>query len=107
MKVDVFTSRLTEEDLGLIESLAAENYGPSEIAKMLKMDRRAFLHVWRDKCSQLREAYDRGRFMIDQEKQAALEDRALRGDLTAIQIHDKRARAQRFEDIKKEIFCFE
>lgn len=98
---------LGTSDFESIEELAAQNYGPRDIAKFLNYNLRAFMHIWRDKKSRLREAYDRGMLEIEIKKTQQLVEKAERGDLTAIQIHDKKADAQRFEDIKQEVFSFE
>ena len=98
---------LTGEDLELIEELASQNYGPTDISFKLNYDKRSFLHIWRDPKSQLREAYERGRMEIEILKRQKINEDIEQGGITAIQMHDKRAEEQRFEDIKREIFSFE
>ena len=98
---------LTGELLEQIEELAAQNYGPTDICFKLNQDKRSFLRLWRDTKSQVREAYERGRMEIEITKRQKLNEDIESGSITAIQIHDKRAEEQRFEDIKREIFSFE
>ena len=98
---------VTEAELETIAELASQNYGPRDIALNLRMDMRGFMHVWRDKKSRIREAYERGVMEIDIIKREKLNKEVEGGSITAIQIHDKRSEAQRFEDIKREIFSFE
>lgn len=105
-KVIQFKELLTTSDFETVEDLASKNTAPGEIAKALSVSKRVFLHVWRDKDSQLREAYDRGRLEITFKKAEALELMMEAGNVTAYQIHDKNAKAQAFEDIKNDVFGF-
>lgn len=107
MKNHELLSELTPEDFCQIEDLAAQNYAPSTIAQFMDLNKAAFLRLWRDKASSIRNAYEKGKLAIHQEKQITLEEKVQAGDLKAIEIHDRRASEQRFEDIKRDIFNFE
>lgn len=97
---------LTGSDYETIEDLAAKNFAPSDIAKSLNVSRRDFMHVWRDKNSQIREAYERGKLEIQSSKEEALIKMMVEGNVTAYQIHDKKAQEQAFEDVKSDVFGF-
>ncbi len=97
---------LSGSDYETIEDLASKNYAPSDIALALSVSKRTFKHIWKDKNSQIREAYECGRLDIAIAKADALEAMINEGNVTAYQIHDKNAKAQAFEDFKNEIFGF-
>lgn len=107
MKLAEIKESISETHLETIAELAAQNYGPRDIALNLRMDMRGFLHIWRDKKSRVREAYERGIMEIEITKREKLNIDIEGGSITAIQIHDKRVEERRFEDIKSEIFSFE
>ena len=106
-KLQAFLDELQESDLERIEELAGQNFAPSQIAKILGFDKWAFMQLWRDQESILRQRYELGRLSIEEEKQSALVDKIREGNSFAIQIHDKSSRARQFEDIKTEIFNLE
>lgn len=99
-------NQLTPSDYEEIQSLASQNYGPRDIAKALQVSVRTFLHVWRDKNSQIREAYDLGVFQIDVKKREKLLALIDSENTTAIQIHDKQSEERRFEDARLDVFGF-
>ncbi|NYJ27515.1 hypothetical protein [Allomuricauda sp. ARW1Y1] len=106
-KISEFLSGLTASDLERVEELASQNFAPSQISEMLLLDKWAFMRVWRDQESVLRKRYELGRTAIAEEKQVNLLEKVRAGNTFAIQLHDKAAKAQRFEDIKNEIFNLE
>lgn len=106
-KVDKFLSELTARDLDRVEELAAQNFAPSQICEMLVLDKWTFMHVWRDRQSTLRKRYELGRLQIEEQKRTVLLEEVKAGNMFSIQLHDKASRAQRFEDIKTEIFNIE
>lgn len=99
-------NELTENDYETIEQLAKQNYGPIDIAMVLNVDKRAFRYLWRDHDSRARDAYERGRLQFDITKSATINDLISEGNVTAVQIHEKRLANREFEDIKCEIFGF-
>lgn len=105
--MDIQGEDFTHTDLETIEELSAQNFAPSQICDVLLHDKRSFMRAWRDKDSKVRRAYELGRLEIERKKRQQLQDRAETGDMTAIQMHDKRLRHQHFEDIKNEIFNLE
>lgn len=98
---------LQASDLETIETLAAQNYAPSDIALALGFDKRGFMHLWRDLTGKVRTAYEKGRVDIEIKKTEKLMEKVEAGNITAIQIHDKKFEERNFEDIKQTIFGFE
>ena len=107
MAIAEIKDTITKGNLMEIEEMAEQNYGPRDIARALSINVKGFLHIWRDPKSQIREAYELGRLSIDRKKKEQLIAEVGKGNITAIQIHDKHTAAQHFEDIKREIFSFE
>lgn len=103
-KLSAFLDGLTESDYEKVQELAAMNMAPSQICEILLQDKWAFMQVWRDQKSRLRKLYELGRLEIEEKKRQTLVEKIEGGDMFAIQLHDKKARAQRFEDIKNEVF---
>lgn len=98
--------QLTDSDYTEIESLAEQNYGPRDIAKALQVSVRTFLHVWRDHSSQVRVAYELGRFQIEITKSEKLMSMIESENTTAIQIHNKQSEERSFEDARLDVFGF-
>lgn len=94
-------------DIETIEELASQNMAPSDIALSLSVDKRGFLHLWKDNKSDVRNAYERGKLQAKCDIEKKLYDDALTGNMTAIQIHDKKRQEQEFEDIKQSIFSYD
>lgn len=94
---------LSEEELTVIEDLAACNYSPEKISLYLSADKKAFMQMWYDTESELRLAYDRGKlvseFTINQ-KQLEL---AKSGNITATQIFLKESEKQHIDNIRNKI----
>lgn len=95
---------LTLTDYETVEELASQNYGPSDIAKALGKNTRDFNRLWRIKASELRLRYDKGRLNIQIVKSEKLIKLVKKKNVTAIQMHNKQAKKQRFEDLKNDVF---
>ena len=106
MSLDKVLSAISNVELEVIEEMASQNHGPSDIAKALGVKKGSFIHIWRDPKSDIRKAYDRGILNIEITKTAELKKKVEAGSVTAIQMHEKRALKQRFEDAKNEVFGF-
>lgn len=104
MAIQSLIESLGQSDFDTIEKLAEENYGPRDIARALSVSKRDFMHLWRDKRSQVREAYERGVLQIDITKQERLIAMIKADNVTAVQIHDKNAKIRRFEDARMDVF---
>jgi len=87
-----------------IHELASLNFAPTDIAVRLGFNKHAFVSLWRDKTSDVYKSYYKGRLTMQFNKQQALFDQVDEGNITAIQILDKDAEAQAFEDIKNQFF---
>ena len=99
----------TLDDITLdeIERLAKANFAPNQIATKLRINKAAFLRLWRDEESEIWKAYQRGRLEIQKLKMEALECEMTDGNITAIQTHEKMEQAANFEAWKQRIFSIE
>lgn len=104
MAIAELTSQLTEADFLTIEKLAEENHAPSDIAKILRVSKRDFLHVWRDTTSRIREAYELGRLQIEITKSEKLVEMIKADNTTALQIHEKKSKTLNFENARLDVF---
>jgi len=100
-------NELDSQLLADVRKLASCNFGPSDIALKLGVNKTAFLGIWKDKKSTIREEYEAGRLSIQHKKMKALKLEIKIGNITAIQIHDKMVLETEFETKKKEIFGLE
>ncbi|KAB8156147.1 hypothetical protein EZY14_002710 [Kordia sp. TARA_039_SRF] len=87
-----------------IESLAAKNFAPSDIALKLGINKRIFMKEWRNLKSPVRKAYEKGKLEIAIVKADALEEMIEDGNVTAYQIHDKNEKEQAFKDVVADVF---
>lgn len=104
MAIAQLKEQLTEADYITIEELAEQNHAPSDIARALRVSRRDFLHVWRDKTSRIREAYELGRLQIEIKKSEKLVKMIEAENTTALQIHEKKSKALNFENARLDVF---
>jgi len=100
-------NELDSQLLADVRKLASCNFGPSDIALKLGVNKSSFLNIWRDKKSSIREEYEGGRLDIQYIKLKALKKEVKSRNITAIQIHDKMVLETEFETKKKEIFGLE
>ena len=106
MKTEIEVLEFEEGQLEMITRLASQGFSPSEIAVFIKVKKARFLNFWKIEDHPVRVAYDRGLLVIKAAKAEALERNIRAGSTTALQIHDKKQRAQSFESIKQSIFNF-
>lgn len=95
--------KFSEEEFTAIHDLAANNYAPEKIALYLDVDKKAFLQLWYDKESTVRQTYDRGQLIAEfniNNKQKAL---AESGNITAAQIFLKEAEKNEINNIRNRI----
>lgn len=100
-------SSLDDQTLDEIERLAAAEFAPSDIAVKLRIDKAAFLRLWRLEESEIWKAYQRGRLEVRRVKMEALRDEMEDGNITAIQTHEKMQYVTDFEAWKQKIFSIE
>lgn len=104
---EIILNELDSQLLKDVEKLAGGNMAPSDIALKLDINKSAFMRIWREKGSSIRDAYERGRLSLDVYKAKKLKSQIKAGNVTAIQIHDNKADVSYFEAKKKEIFGLE
>ncbi len=94
--------KFSEEELAQVMALAACNYTPELCAVHLDMDKEAFIQLWRNKESDLRQAYDAGKLksqfaIMDQQR-----DLAEKGNITAAQIFLKESKEIEINNIRNQ-----
>lgn len=87
-----------------IKELATLNFAPSDIAIRLGFNKYAFVALWRNKESKLYQSYKKGLLDKRYKEKAALLDEVEDGNVIAMQMLNKEAEAQAFEDIKTHFF---
>lgn len=96
--------RLSQEELEIIEDLAATNYGATQIATYLSLDKKEFLKTWNDHESRVRHHYEKGKLTADFEINQKLLVNAKAGNITAAQIYEKNRDRVNTENLKQQIF---
>ena len=71
---------------------------------MLHFDARSFMREFRNKESELYQAYKRGQLQLEISEEDALIDKIADGNLTAIQISQNRKREANFKNTILEVF---
>lgn len=94
---------LDVNQLETISKLAAVNYSPEKIAKFLGVNREAFMTVWYDSDSEVRNQYDSGQMIAQFEINDKLRLNAEAGNITAAQIFQKEAERMNVENIKQQV----
>ena len=95
---------LAQEEYGIIEDLAATNYGPDQIAMYLSLDKKEFRAEWENPDSKIRHHYDKGQLTADFEINQKLLDNAKSGNITAAQIFEKNRERVTVENLKQQIY---
>lgn len=78
--------KFSEEELTSVHDLAGCNYSPEKIALYLDVDKKAFLQLWYQKESEVRQAYERGKLVADFNISNKQKELAEKGNITAAQI---------------------
>ena len=78
--------KFSEEEYTSIHDLAGCNYSPEKIALYLDVDKKAFLQLWYQKESMVRQAYERGKLVADFNISNKQKELAEAGNITAAQI---------------------
>ena len=97
-------SEITSEDLLVIEEMAGNNKACKDMIKVLHFDARSFMREFRNKESELYQAYKRGQLQLEVSEEDALIDKIAGGNLTAIQISQNRKREANFKNTILEVF---
>lgn len=82
----VLELKFSEEEYTHIHNLAGCNYSPEKIALYLDVDKKAFLELWYQKGSLVRDAYDRGKLVSDFNISNKQKELGEAGNITAAQI---------------------
>lgn len=98
--------KFSEEELQDIETLAGAGYSPEKIAMYLDVPKNKFLKEWKHPDTIVRYHYDRGLLQDSAMIAIKLAENAKGGNITAIQQLDKIQRAQRVENLKKQIYFY-
>ena len=78
--------KFSEQEYTHIHNLAGCNYSPEKIALYLDVDKKAFLELWYQKESLVRQAYERGKLVSDFNISNKQKELAEAGNITAAQI---------------------
>lgn len=78
--------KFSEEQYTAIHDLAGCNYSPEKIALYLDVDKKAFLQLWYQKESMVRQSYERGKLVSDFNISNKQKELAEAGNITAAQI---------------------
>ena len=78
--------KFSEDEYTSIHDLAGCNYSPEKIALYLDVDKKAFLELWYQKESAVRQAYERGKLVSDFNISNKQKELAEAGNITAAQI---------------------
>lgn len=95
--------KFSEEEFTAIHDLAANNYPPEKVALYLDVDKKAFLQLWYDKESTVRQAYDRGQLIAEFNVNNKQKTLAESGNVTAAQIFLKEAEKNEINNIRNRI----
>lgn len=88
----------------IIETLAACNYGPRDIAMYLEMSEATFMKAWNDPKSAIRHHYEKGKLEADFDINQKLLETAKGGNITAAQQYFKQVDERRVADLKARIY---
>lgn len=91
-------------DYESITELAAQNKSTKEIRELLNLDARSFNIAFRKKESEVYKAFRRGIDLMNVSIDDALIQKVESGNLTAIEIYDKRAKQQRIDLVINSFF---
>ena len=94
---------LSDEEISAIERMAGCNFGPSEIALYLEIDKKRFLELYSDRESDVRVAYDRGMLVTQFDLMNKQRELGIGGNITATQIFLKEK--NEIEIINSRNFC--
>lgn len=97
-------TQITDAHLIEIEQLSAVNYSYAEMALYLSMPKKLFVQEAKQKDSAIWEAIQRGYLKTQFDIDNKLAENAAAGNITAVQIYEKRTEAKRVENLKEIIF---
>ena len=95
---------ISDEDLNVIQNMAACNFAPSEIALQIGVDKKAFLQLYHKKESDVCLAYEAGKLKTTFDIMNKQKELAEGGNITAAQIFLKESERIEVENIKKRVY---
>lgn len=101
--MELLDLKFSEEEFTAIHDLAANNYAPEKIALYLDVDKKAFLQLWQNKESTVRQAYERGKLVTEFKINNKQKELAESGNITAAQIFLKEADKNEVKNIRNRI----
>lgn len=97
-------TQLTQGILEQIEQLAAVNYSYSEMAIYLSMPKKLFIQEANQKDTSIWTAIQKGRLQTQFDIDNKLAENAAAGNITAVQIYEKRVKTKDFENLKDHVY---
>lgn len=95
---------ISDDDLATIQNMSACNFSPGQIALQIGVDKKAFLQLYNNKASDVREAYEAGKLATTFAIMNKQKELAEGGNITAAQIFLKESERVDFENIKKRAY---
>ena len=96
--------QITKPILLEIEKLAAVNYSFEEMAINLSLPKKLFIQEAKTKDSDIWDAIQRGRLQTNFDIDSKLAENAAAGNITAVQIYEKRVKNKDFENLKAMVY---
>lgn len=97
-------TQITDAHLIEIEQLAAVNYSYAEMALYLSMPKKLFVQEAKQKDSAIWEAIQRGYLKTQFDIDNKLAENAAAGNITAVQIYEKRTKTKNFQNLKDIVY---
>ncbi len=94
--------KFSDEEITQVIDLAACNFTPELCAKHLDVDQEAFLQLWRNPESEIRQAYDAGKLKATFNIMNKQKELAESGNITAVQIFLKESKEIEIDNIRKQ-----
>jgi len=96
--------KFSKEQIEQIEDLAALNFTFKQVAMYLDIPIELFYTLYNEKDSELRYHFDRGQLLAKAHIDMSMLDSAKKGNITAQQLYDKRAKQNKLDEAKERIF---
>jgi len=96
--------KLCQEEYDDIEKLAGTGYTPDEIAMYLSVDAEEFKRQLAKEDSLVRFHYNRGLLIVNYEISEKLQENARSGNITAVEIFQKRQEAVYVHNLRRKFF---
>lgn len=94
--------KFSEEEITQVMDLASCNYAPELCAVHLGVDKEAFMQLWRNTESEIRQAYDAGKLKATFNIMNKQRELAESGNITAAQIFLKESKEIEIDNLRKQ-----